>query len=360
MSTITLLACILFASIQSVHTSPCSNNEIPWPKSSSSTKESVTFDCQPFDQAVREATIWLKDRMPPWDKDNEMTLFGAPDGPDGLDTGIASVGINASLHTKIDYSWTWNIPKQVFYDYILPYAIVNEARNNWRPYLHSVLVPTIASLPVDASINDVFTAVNAGTTGTTDSVWKLLGNNNNGGEIVFKSSQTPLIYDAMSTIVYGYASCTGISILAVDSLRSVGIAARLVGTPAWQGHDENGNHNWLEVYIPDVFDVPTPNTAAQRARNDNDNDNDRWYFIEGLPAGNGETLFNPCDKWFCNPTAFANPNGTTSVYAAHFDRFHSTNNQDEFVYYPMAWDRTNLDVPGVDRTQYYTEVCSKC
>ena len=30
-----------------------------------------------------------------------------------------------------------------------------------------------------------------------------------GNEVVFKSSQTPLIYDPMSTIVFGYASCTG-------------------------------------------------------------------------------------------------------------------------------------------------------
>ena len=30
-----------------------------------------------------------------------------------------------------------------------------------------------------------------------------------GNDVVFKSSQTPLIYDPMSTIVFGYASCTG-------------------------------------------------------------------------------------------------------------------------------------------------------
>ena len=30
-----------------------------------------------------------------------------------------------------------------------------------------------------------------------------------GNDVVFKSSQTPLIYDPMSTIVFGFASCTG-------------------------------------------------------------------------------------------------------------------------------------------------------
>jgi hypothetical protein len=50
---------------------------------------------------------------------------------------------------------------------------------------------------------------------------------------VFKSQQTPLIFDPMSTIAYSFASCTGVSIFLIDALRSVGIAARIAGTPAW-------------------------------------------------------------------------------------------------------------------------------
>ena len=38
-----------------------------------------------------------------------------------------------------------------------------------------------------------------------------------GNEVVFKSSQTPLIYDPMSTIVFGYASCTGEGWLGLSS-----------------------------------------------------------------------------------------------------------------------------------------------
>jgi len=38
------------------------------------------------------------------------------------------------------------------------------------------------------------------------------------------------------------ASCTGLSILLVDALRSVGIPARFAGTAAW--HDDRGNHSW--------------------------------------------------------------------------------------------------------------------
>lgn len=100
---------------------------------------------------------------------------------------------------------------------------------------------------------------------------------------MFKSSQTPLIYDPMATLAFGYASCTGVSIFLVDALRSIGIASRIAGTPAWNQVVDNGNHNWVEVWSPEWG----------------------WQFIEAAPAGGGETLSNPCDKWFCNPTNFA-------------------------------------------------------
>lgn len=72
-----------------------------------------------------------------------------------------------------------------------------------------------------------------------------------GQPIVFKSQQTPLIFDPMSIIAYSFASCTGVSIFLIDALRSVGIAARIAGTPAWNQIEENGNHNWLEVWSPE-------------------------------------------------------------------------------------------------------------
>ena len=77
---------------------------------------------------------------------------------------------------------------------------------------------------------------------------------------------------------------------------------------------------------------------------------DGWRFVEGWPAGPGETLDNPCDKWFCNPAHFNNSG--TRVYAATY--------QSTDTHYPLAWDLSNQDVPGVDRTDYYEQVCSAC
>jgi hypothetical protein len=84
------------------------------------------------------------------------------------------------------------------------------------------------------------------------------------------------------------------------------------GAPAWNIVPENGNHNWIEVWSKESG----------------------WQFIEALPAGGSDTLSNPCDKWFCNPTQF---NNGTEVFRARFER-----------------------IPGEDRTKYYQEACLAC
>jgi len=76
-----------------------------------------------------------------------------------------------------------------------------------------------------------------------------------------------------------------------------------------------------------------------------------WGFLEGRPAGGGETFANPCDKWFCNAGHFSV--GSTKTFATQFNR-------DEKIIYPMAWDIDNQDIPGVDRSEFYSSVCAKC
>ena len=165
-------------------------------------------------------------------------------------------------------------------------------------------------------------------------LWSTLGSqfSPRGAPITFKSEQTPLIYDPLSTVLFGSASCTGISITYVDALRSAGIPARLVGTPAWHGKVEDGNHNWVEVWLGNQIG---------------------WKFIEGAPAGAGETFENPCSMWFCNPSHF-NKSGT-QVFAATYGESGPGS-----IHYPMAWDLDNTGVVGVDRSAYYNAVCSAC
>ena len=51
------------------------------------------------------------------------------------------------------------------------------------------------------------------------------------------------------------ASCSGLSILLTDALRSVGIPSRIAGTANW--HDNRGNHNWCEVWLDGKWYLPS-------------------------------------------------------------------------------------------------------
>ena len=205
--------------------------------------------------------------------------------------------------------------------------------------------------------------------------------------IFFKSGQTPLIFDPMSTIGYGYASCTGISILFCNALRAVGVAARVVGTPAWYGNRTNGNHNWLEVY------VGTDNVDDSHYNSELASEEDMWKFLEGLPANPNDSLNgDPCQRWFCDtsrypsskvyaakmsrcsdPTSddnvqqqYGRPNGSShlrSLYPATVTTTSPTENvvmNQSNLYFPLAWEWDCSDVPAVDRTDYYAKICQKC
>ena len=295
----------------------CSDDQVPFPNNV----------CKPFDESYQDAYKVLYDHLPSWDRSNANSLgFHNETGPgvDGLDDGIATLGINISLATKQKYFWAGNVSEEIYYEFVVTYGHVNEARNNWRPFLTEV-VDRILKDHVDVedtslSMEDIVRVIN-----TNLWVRHYLGN-----DVVFKSSQTPLIYDPMSTIVYGYASCTGVSILFADALRAAGVPVRLAGTPAWNGVSSHGNHNWIEVF---------------------DHRSHQWHFIEASPAGGGETLGNPCDKWFCTPDKMS---GGTEVFAARWEV------DGEGTVYPMAWDRNNREIPGLNRTQYYQTVCNSC
>ena len=241
---------------------------------------------------------------------------------ESLDAGVAAVAANATLTAKMRWPWAWGVPRDIFRDYVLPYACANEPRTHWHGLLAKAVEPILEALPRHAFIADVAAAING--YGGNSSVWQ------NVGGVTFHSGQTPLIFDPVSTVAFGYASCTGVSTTYIAALRVAGVPARLVGTPAWNGDPLRGNHNWIELW-----------------------DGASWRFWEGRPAGGGETLANPCDKWFCKAARFP-VNGSTRVYAARFDR---RANQS---IYPLAWDPSNLDTPGVDRTDAYVQMCSNC
>eukprot|EP00451_Oxyrrhis_marina_P022280 CAMPEP_0204354560 /NCGR_PEP_ID=MMETSP0469-20131031/33496_1 /ASSEMBLY_ACC=CAM_ASM_000384 /TAXON_ID=2969 /ORGANISM="Oxyrrhis marina" /LENGTH=329 /DNA_ID=CAMNT_0051341673 /DNA_START=52 /DNA_END=1041 /DNA_ORIENTATION=- len=303
---------------------PCYAVAAVCPPNSVSFPDAESVSCENPAQLRDEAYSFLSNNMPPWDRLNDLENQHIG--------GIIVPTINISVASRAT-PFAAKVPKDVWLDAVLPYASTNEARNNWREKFNALLKPEVAGPSyVAQNLSDAVVHLNS-------VLWTVLREGQSA--VVFKSQQTPLIYDPMSTLFYGYASCTGISIMFVDALRSVGIPARVVGTPAWNGKEANGNHNWVEVWLGSEID---PGCISGKCG---------WTFLEGAPAGGGETLTNPCDKWFCTNARMAAGSGT-QVFSTMFSR--TTND----TYYRMSWSPSNLDVPGTDRTAYYQASCTKC
>ena len=309
-----------------------------------------TYQCtiQTRKDAEKTCMSFLKNNIMPFDEPFLETMgFSVDDDvvdTDGLGNGLVGPTVSLALDAKIRYKWTDDLPLDIFLNYVLNYANLNEARTNWRPLLVDALKFNESDLyqnsltspktkPEESNLN-----ITSVTTWVNKHLWTKLARRED-QPIYFKSSLTPLIFDPMSTISFGYASCTGTSILFCNALRAVGVPARVAGTPAWYGNRTQGNHNWVEVFVP---------------KSEEDGGGGEWKFLEPSPAlPHVDTLDNdPCDRWFCDPTRFP----ASKVFAATLSSQHSS----ETGYFPLGWEWNCRDVPAIDRTDYYARVCGSC
>ena len=124
---------------------PCPTNTVPWGDGT----------CEPFAVAKRDALKWLRKNAPPADLRNAATLFGTPGGVDGLDAGVAAVAANATLTAKMRWPWAWSVPRDIFRDYVLPYASANEPRTHWHGLLAKAVEPILVACGVQTPHQDV-------------------------------------------------------------------------------------------------------------------------------------------------------------------------------------------------------------
>lgn len=196
--------------------------------------------------------------------------------------------------------WGKRVPEAVFLNDVLPYASINERRDDWRQdFFHR-----FKDLVKDCK--------------TTGEAAQLL--NKNVFQILKvrystkrkKADQSP--YESMET---GLASCTGLSVILADACRAVGVPARLAGTPLWV--NKRGNHTWVEVWDEGVWKF----TGACE------------YDPNGLNRG-----------WFQGIASKADPKDPRHrIYATSFKQ---TNG-----HFPMVWKWRSKEVPGVDVTARY-------
>ena len=195
--------------------------------------------------------------------------------------------------------WGRSIPLELFFEDVLPYASVNERRDDWRKDFYDRFLPIARECPTPGEavkrLNvEVFKTFNVAYHATKRP----------------KPDQSP--YESIQA---GYASCTGLSILLIDAARAVGIPARMVGTPRWT--DNSGNHTWVEVW------------------------DRQWSFVGACePSQLNET-------WFLEKASQADESKPQN-------RIYATSFKHADTYFPMVWKRADKDVPAQDVTRRYT------
>jgi len=305
-------------------------------------------------QLKTKATEFLLKHLPAMDADLPMSYIKK-----NVDLAIMAYKTN---------KWSRAVPWKIFLNEVLPYAVVNEPRDEWRAMFNGLFAPMVAKA---RSTNHAIQILN-------EKIWAIW-------DVVFKGGQTPFIMSPMQVLSAGltlewnpnaplnvstysaFASCTGVSIFLVNACRSVGIPARMTGIAQWvhaypppatsppgavgqpkkmgsarrscpgscmepdlnakyqsrrlQTPDpEFANHNWVSVW-----------------------DNGIWSFTGASePDKLNHTWFFPDPAEYSIPGSYLNGIWSTSFAPVPAG-----------THYPMPWDWENDSVPGVDVTEAY-------
>ncbi len=201
---------------------------------------------------------------------------------------------------KNNFIWGKNLPKEIFFNEVLPYVTMNETRENWRKDFYERFSKYVKNA------KDIFEAIDLINKNIRD---ELLVDYNTNRE---KPDQSP-----SESIKQKMASCSGLSILLTDAFRSVCIPSRIAGTPNW--YDKRGNHNWVEVLA-----------------------NNKWYFTEYYPEELNKS-------WFLSSAGHADKtNKEHSIYATSF--------KPTEIHFPLVWDSTINYVYAENVTQRYIDL----
>ena len=105
--------------------------------------------------------------------------------------------------------WKEQITEEMFFDCILPYANVNERREDWR-----------------SDFRDRFSEVVKEAETPTEAAILLNKNIYNMVDVHYSTERPKADQSPFESIEAGMASCSGLSILLIDACRSVGVPAR--------------------------------------------------------------------------------------------------------------------------------------
>jgi hypothetical protein len=195
------------------------------------------------------------------------------------------------------FPWCRNLPEDIFFNEVMPYANLEEDRDNWRPVFYERFQPYVSKC---TNIYEAIDSVNR-------NIEKELG-------VEYNTKRSRVDISPLQSIKEKMATCTGLSFLLIDAFRSVGIPARLAGTAMWT--NMRGNHSWVEVWI-----------------------DGKWYFTEYYPDALNKS-------WFLADAGKADP-------AKPLHWICAVTYKPGDWHFPMSWARNDTTVHAVNVTDRY-------
>ena len=201
--------------------------------------------------------------------------------------------------------WARSVPEAIFLNEVLPYASINERRDNWRADFRKRFAAHVSKATSTSEAAVILNRTMFTEVGVKYSTQRK------------KADQSPY-----ESIEGGTASCTGLSVLLIDACRAVGVPARMVGTPLWS--NRSGNHSWVEIW------------------------DNGWRF-----TGACEATGNELDKgWFVGRAATSQRDHP--LHAIYATSFRKTS-----LSFPCVWNPSIKDIPAVNVTDRYVALRQK-
>ena len=163
----------------------------------------------------REAAAFLREHRTELDDDVELAWLIA--------------NLDLALDARERWPWAEGLSDDLFLNDVLPHAILDETRENWRPMMVRTVAPIVAGCE---TAEEAAQEINRRLFDIVD--------------VHYNTGRKRPNASASESIEQGRATCTGLTILYVEACRSVAIPARAAGVRLW--HDDRGNHTWPELW----------------------------------------------------------------------------------------------------------------
>lgn len=254
------------------------------------TETFVTHAGEVHGDAGRRAAWFLVDNMPMHDRS-------------WLSEEFLMTNLDLALQARKEFPWAQKIPETMFLNDVLPYASLDEPRDEWRPNFYHMATNLV---------RDCKTATDAAQVLNRD-LFKLINVHYNVTRK--RNNQSPA-----ESIAQGKATCTGLAIILVDACRAVGVPARIAGVAQWA--QKEGNHTWVEFWDGD------------------------WHFL----GADEYDKAGPDKGWF-------NGDAAVTVAGTNFlNQIYATSWRHTGTYFPMSWDLDSREVPGVKVSSRYASL----